>query len=189
MNAQAPISGRVDVQIVPAARDAAVHVFSVIPEIEEENGLAVPVFADLSVHVFALVRRGEEFEICIMPEGHVRKVPAESAPLLDHEIHVVGRPDRLGVVPVIAGRKAKWDAMGFEHVHGMDDLAVRALAPPEIRLLLESLDAEGKRKVSQTAGCLRKALIDQGSLKNARNSSLMRSAGGVIVFADERFAA
>ncbi len=185
MNAQAPISGRV-VSVVLRPR-CAVHVFSSFPH-RGGNGLLFR-FLGPSVHVFALVRRGEEFEICIMPEGHVRKVPAESAPLLDHEIHVVGRPDRLGVVPVIAGRKAKWDAMGFEHVHGMDDLAVRALAPPEIRLLLESLDAEGKRKVSQTAGCLRKALIDQGSLENARNSSLMRSAGGVIVFADERFAA
>jgi len=46
----------VDVQIPPAARDAAVGVFTVVPEVQGKDGLLLPHFTHKMIHVRALLR-------------------------------------------------------------------------------------------------------------------------------------
>ena len=89
------VAGRVDVEVVAAAGNAAAHKLTVVLEVhgvERDVALLGTQVADALDHILALFRGGHQLRGCLVADGHVVEVEAEVCALLAQETHegVVG---------------------------------------------------------------------------------------------------
>ena len=112
------ITGRVDVEVVAAARNAAADELAVILEVhrvERDIASLAAQIADAVDHVLALLRGGHQFGGCLVADGHVVEIEAEVRTLVAEHPHKVVAGDSFEIVSGIADGSAKKDPVGLEH--------------------------------------------------------------------------
>ncbi len=162
----------VDVQIVPAAGDAAVDVLGVVLEVDGEDGLVGAVFPDLMVDVGALLRAGQKLGCCVVAHGHIVEEPGEQCTGIDHVIEEPLAGDVLVVDRGIAGGDAEGQTMLLQQAHGVCYLLIDALAPAGVVGLLEALQRDGGDEVFDPEHFLTEGFINQGAIGEGQEGAV-----------------
>ena len=161
------ITGRVDVEVVAAARNAAADELTVILEVhrvERDIASLAAQIADAVDHVLALLRGGHQFGGCLVADGHVVEIEAEVRALVAQEAHEVIAGDGLDVGAGVADGGTEQDAVLLEQVHSVHDGGVMAAAAAGIVGLRGALDGQHEGDVAQADDLFAEGIVDQGGV-------------------------
>ena len=161
------VAGRVDMEVVAAAGNAAAHKLTVVLEVhgvERDVALLGTQVADALDHILALFRGGHQLRSSIVAHGHVVEVEAEVCALVAQKTHegIVG--DSLNVLAGIADGGAEHDAVLLEQVHGVHNGSIVALAAAGVVGLRGALDGQHEGDVAQADDLFAEGIVDQGGV-------------------------
>ena len=161
------VTGRVDVEVIAAAGNAAAHELAVVLEVhgvERDIAGFTAQIADALDHVLALLGRGHQLRSCLVAHGHVVEVEAEVCALIAEETHELIAGNGFDVVAGVADGGAEQDAVLFEQIHRAHNGSIVALPTAGIVGLRGALNGQHEGDVAQTDDFLAERLIDQGGV-------------------------
>ena len=135
-------------KVVASARDAAVHIFAVVPEIQQEARLCAAPLTNLLIHIGTLFGGCNQISYGILPDRNIGEVPPEQTALFNHQIHKLVRSDGTQILTGIAGGEAKNNSLFSQNIHGADHCLISTGSATEICILLAAFDGEGKGKIT-----------------------------------------
>ena len=161
------VTGRVDVEVVAAAGDAAAHELAVVLEVhgvERDIARRRAQIADTVDHILALFRGGHQLRGGFVAHGHIVEVEAEVCPLLAQEPHerIVG--DGVDVLAGVADGGAEDNAVLLEQIHGVHHSGIVTFAAAGVVGLRGALDGQHKGDIAQTLHFFTEWLIDEGGV-------------------------
>ncbi len=189
--ARLDVAVRVDMQVAAAARDAAVHILAVVPEVHGENRLRPAELADLVVHELALVCGRNQVCHGVYPYGHICEHPCELAALVNQKIEILVAADILGIFAGIAQRGAERQLFRPQELHGAQHGLVGALAAAGIGLLFVALDADGRHEVLDPQHVVGEFFVDQRAVRKGEEHAVvvLLAQADDVVLADHRLPA
>ena len=188
------ITGRVDVEVVAAAGDAAAHELAVVLEVhgvERDIALGRAQITDAVDHVFTLLRGGHQLRGGLIAHRHIVEVEAKVCTLLAQEAHerIVG--DSVDVLAGVADGGAEEDAVLLEQIHGVHHSGIVAFAAAGIVGLRGALDGQHKGDIAQTPHLFTEGLVDEGGVGEAHEDGVVMLLAELneVVLADQGLAA
>jgi len=159
------VTGRVDVEVVATAGDAAAHELAIVLEvhgIERDIARRRAQIADTVDHVLALFRGGHQLRGGLVAHGHIVEVEAEVCPLLAQKPHerIVG--NSVDVLAGVADGGTEEDAVLFEQIHGVHHSGIVAFAAAGVVGLRGALDGQHKGDIAQTLYFFTEWLVNEG---------------------------
>ena len=185
------VAASVDVQVAPAAGDAAAHELAVVPEVEREQGFLLTHRAHVLVELGTLLGRGHEVGGGVGAHGHVGEDPAEEGTLFNHPVKVFLRAHGTGVLAGKAGGDAERQTVLAQQLHAVLDALVGSLAAAGVGCLLEALGADGGDEVLDLDHVLAELLVDERGVGEAQKRAVgvLAAQRDDVVLAHERLAA
>ena len=185
------VARRVDVQISSAARDAAAHVFAVVPEVDGKDGFGLAERAHLVVHPASLLRGRHQLGHRIHAYGHVGEEPAELGAPFDHLVEIGFASDHVAVLAGVAAGDAEGQLAVSEALHGGYDLAVGAFASAEVGAFLKTFHGNGGNKVLDPQHLVGEFVVDKRGVGEGQEHGIVVLLAQLddVVLAHERFAA
>ena len=161
------VTGRVDVEVIAAAGDAAAHELAIVLEvhgIERDIARRRAQIADTVDHILALFRSGHQLRGGLVANGHIVEVEAEVCTLLAQEPHerVIG--DGVDVLAGVADGGAEENAVLLEQIHGVHHSGIVAFATAGVVGLRGALDGQHKGDIAQTLHLFTEGLVDEGGV-------------------------
>ena len=159
------ITGRVDVEVVAAAGDAAAHELAIVLEVhgvERDIALGRAQIADTVDHILALFRGRHQLRGGLVAHRHIVEIEAEMRALLAQETHerIVG--DSVDVLAGIADGGAKDNAVLLKQIHGVHHSGIVAFAAAGVVGLRGALNGQHKGDIAQTPHLFTEGLVDEG---------------------------
>ena len=161
------ITGRVDVEVVASAGNAAAHELAIVLEVhrvERDIALFRAQIADAVDHIFTLLRGRHQFGRCVVAHGHVVEVEAEVCALLTQETHELIVGNSFDIIAGVADGRAEHDAVLLEQIHSMHNSGIVPLTAAGIVGLRGALDGQHEGNVAQTHHLFAERLIDEGGV-------------------------
>ena len=154
----------VDVEIPPAAGDAAAHIFAVVLEVQGEDGLGGAEGADGMVHFGPLLRGGQQLHGGVVAHGHIVEEPGEQGTAVNELVKVPFAAYVVHIAAGIAGGDAEGQIVGVQQSHDRVDLLIDTLSPPGVVCGLKALQGDGGDKVFHPQHLLTESLVDQSAV-------------------------
>ncbi len=120
----------IDVQIFSAACNAALNIFTVVPEVCGEKGLRFTEFSDLTAHKLTLLGGGHQLRHGICSYRHIGKEPCKLCPFCYYVIKKCFATDNRRITSGVAARYSKGQFFSFQYLHCSGNRFVSAFAAP-----------------------------------------------------------
>ena len=163
----------IDVAVAASAGNAAADRVAVVPEVHRKEGLGLAELVDLLIHELALLRSGDQLRHGCRADGHIGEQPCEFCTHIDHGIEIFLAADDLDILAGVAAGNAKEQLALFQARHGLDDLAIGALATAEVGRFLKTLDADGGDEVLHAQHFVGKGIVDQRAVGEGEEGAVV----------------
>ena len=154
----------IDVQIAPSAGNAAVCVFTVIPEVQRKQRLFVPHGPNKVIHVFPLLSAGHQFWHSVRAYRHVSEEPHKLCAEIDQAVIVGLAANDIHIFAGIAAAGSEEQLPLPKDIHGPNDFLIGALSAPVIRGIFKAFNGDRGHKVLYTQHFVSKGFIDERSI-------------------------
>ena len=163
----------IDVAVAASAGDAAADRVAVVPEVHRKERLGLAELVDLLIHELALLRSGDQLRHGCCADGHISEEPREFCAHVDHGIEIFLAADDLDILAGVAAGNAKEQLALLQARHGLDDLAIGALAAAEVGRFLKTLDADGGDEVLHAQHFVGKGIVDQRAVGEGEEGAVV----------------
>ena len=114
-------------EVFPAPGDASASQRAIVPEVNGQYRLCLPVMPYGDPELFALFRRRHQARVRVSPHRHIEKHPAIEGALLNKQVNPFLGAENVNIVTSYQGGKTKETTCLTQVIHSLHRLVKRAL--------------------------------------------------------------